>query len=156
MVDLAGHERYFKTTAYGLTGHLPDFACLIVGANAGDPLVPPRVTSEPAERVKRGYKHVPNHVTAVLADGGHAVAGVVGMCKEHLGVALALKVPVFFVITKVRMNGLWLLASAFVSFRMWTRIPCCMTAASTGSDEPILMHGGCRSTSARSTCSSTR
>ncbi len=25
-----------------------------------------------------------------------------GMCKEHLGVALALKVPVFFVITKVR------------------------------------------------------
>jgi len=35
MVDLAGHERYFKTTAYGLTGHLPDYACLIVGANAG-------------------------------------------------------------------------------------------------------------------------
>lgn len=61
MVDLAGHERYFKTTAYGLTGHLPDYACLLVGANAG----------------------------------------VVGMCKEHLGVALALKVPAFFVITKV-------------------------------------------------------
>jgi GTPase len=37
MVDLAGHERYFKTTAYGLTGHLPDYACLIVGANAGAP-----------------------------------------------------------------------------------------------------------------------
>lgn len=35
LVDLAGHERYFKTTAYGLTGHLPDYACLIVGANAG-------------------------------------------------------------------------------------------------------------------------
>ena len=43
-------------------GHLPDYACLIVGANMG----------------------------------------VVGMCKEHLGVALALKVPVFFVVTKVR------------------------------------------------------
>jgi hypothetical protein len=42
-------------------GHLPDYACLLVGANMG----------------------------------------VVGMCKEHLGVALALKVPVFFVITKV-------------------------------------------------------
>lgn len=27
--------------------------------------------------------------------------GIVGMCKEHLGVALALKVPVFFVVTKV-------------------------------------------------------
>ncbi|GIL71540.1 hypothetical protein Vretifemale_1902 [Volvox reticuliferus] len=61
LVDLAGHEKYFRTTAYGLTGHLPDYACLIVGANMG----------------------------------------VVGMCKEHLGVALALKVPVFFVVTKV-------------------------------------------------------
>ncbi|KAL4858377.1 GTP-binding protein 1 [Chlorella vulgaris] len=61
LVDLAGHEKYFKTTAYGLTGHLPDYACLIVGANAG----------------------------------------VVGMCKEHLGVALALRVPCFFVVTKV-------------------------------------------------------
>lgn len=40
---------------------MPDYACLIVGANMG----------------------------------------VVGMCKEHLGVALALKVPVFFVVTKV-------------------------------------------------------
>jgi GTPase len=40
LVDLAGHERYFKTTAYGLTGHLPDYACLIVGANAGVPLPP--------------------------------------------------------------------------------------------------------------------
>ncbi|GAX75720.1 hypothetical protein CEUSTIGMA_g3163.t1 [Chlamydomonas eustigma] len=61
LVDLAGHEKYFRTTAYGLTGHMPDYACLIVGANMG----------------------------------------VVGMCKEHMGVALALKVPVFFVITKV-------------------------------------------------------
>ncbi|KAK9862034.1 hypothetical protein WJX84_006471 [Apatococcus fuscideae] len=61
LVDLAGHERYFKTTAYGLTGHLPDYACLIVGANAG----------------------------------------IVGMCKEHMGVALALKVPIFFVVTKI-------------------------------------------------------
>lgn len=61
LVDLAGHEKYFKTTAFGLTGHLPDYACLIVGANAG----------------------------------------VVGMCKEHMGVALALRVPCFFVVTKV-------------------------------------------------------
>ena len=60
LVDLAGHEKYFKTTAYGLTGHLPDYACVIVGANAG----------------------------------------VIGMCKEHFGVAMALKIPAFFVITK--------------------------------------------------------
>lgn len=60
LVDLAGHEKYFKTTAYGLTGHLPDYACVIVGANAG----------------------------------------VIGMCKEHFGVALALKIPAFFIVTK--------------------------------------------------------
>lgn len=28
-------------------------------------------------------------------------AGIVGMCKEHFGVALALKVPVLFLVTKV-------------------------------------------------------
>ena len=39
MVDLAGHERYFKTTAYGLTGHLPDYACLIISANNGTALI---------------------------------------------------------------------------------------------------------------------
>lgn len=37
LVDLAGHERYFKTTAYGLTGHLPDYASLIISANNGVP-----------------------------------------------------------------------------------------------------------------------
>jgi GTPase len=62
--DACCHLPLPRTTAYGLTGHLPDYACLIVGANMG----------------------------------------VVGMCKEHLGVALALKVPAFFVVTKV---GLW-------------------------------------------------
>eukprot|EP00873_Tetraselmis_striata_P001174 jgi/Tetstr1/421438/TSEL_012387.t1 len=60
LVDLAGHERYFRTTAFGLTGHMPDYACLVIGANAG----------------------------------------LIGMCKEHLGVALALKVPTFFLVTK--------------------------------------------------------
>jgi len=61
LVDLAGHEKYLKTTCHGLTGHFPDYAACIVGANAG----------------------------------------LVGMSKEHLGVALALRVPVFFIITKV-------------------------------------------------------
>ena len=35
------------------------------------------------------------------ADPTWVFAGIVGMCKEHMGVALALKVPVFFVVTKV-------------------------------------------------------
>ncbi|XP_044732832.1 GTP-binding protein 1 [Chrysoperla carnea] len=62
-IDLAGHERYLKTTVFGMTGHAPDFGMLMVGANAG----------------------------------------IVGMTKEHLGLALALSVPVFVVITKIDM-----------------------------------------------------
>ncbi|XP_055940630.1 GTP-binding protein 1-like [Argiope bruennichi] len=62
-IDLAGHERYLKTTIFGMTGHIPDFTMLMVGANAG----------------------------------------IVGMTKEHLGLALALNVPVFVVVTKIDM-----------------------------------------------------
>lgn len=61
LIDLAGHDRYLKTTVFGLTGHIPAFACLALGANMG---------------VQR-------------------------MTKEHLGVALALKVPTFVIITKI-------------------------------------------------------
>ena len=34
-IDLAGHEKYLKTTIFGMTGHAPDFCMLMVGANAG-------------------------------------------------------------------------------------------------------------------------
>lgn len=30
-IDLAGHEKYLKTTVFGMTGHLPDFCMLMVG-----------------------------------------------------------------------------------------------------------------------------
>jgi len=62
-IDLAGHEKYLKTTVFGMTGHSPDYAMLMIGSNMG----------------------------------------VVGMTKEHLGLALALNVPVFVVITKIDM-----------------------------------------------------
>jgi len=62
-IDLAGHEKYLKTTIFGMTGHLPDFGMLMVGANAG----------------------------------------IIGMTKEHLGLSLALGVPVFVVVTKIDM-----------------------------------------------------
>lgn len=62
-IDLAGHERYLKTTVFGMTGHAPDFCMLMIGSNMG----------------------------------------VVGMTKEHLGLALALNVPVFVVLTKIDM-----------------------------------------------------
>ena len=34
-IDLAGHQKYMKTTIFGLTAHCPDFAMLVVGANSG-------------------------------------------------------------------------------------------------------------------------
>lgn len=60
-IDLAGHEKYLKTTLYGLTSGAPSCVILIVGANAG----------------------------------------LIGMSKEHLAIALALGVPVVVCITKV-------------------------------------------------------
>ena len=74
-LDLAGHERYLKTTLYGLTSGAPSCVILIVGANAG----------------------------------------LIGMSKEHLAIALALSVPVVVCITKVRVIVL--------------RIPHCLTCS---------------------------
>lgn len=61
LIDLCGHEMYLKTTIFGLTGLVPDYALIVVGANMG---------------VQR-------------------------MTKEHLGIALALKIPIFIVVTKI-------------------------------------------------------
>jgi GTPase len=33
LIDLCGHEKYLKTTLFGLTGLMPDFALLVVGSN---------------------------------------------------------------------------------------------------------------------------
>ncbi|KAI8365186.1 P-loop containing nucleoside triphosphate hydrolase protein [Radiomyces spectabilis] len=60
-VDLAGHEKYLKTTVLGMTGSAPEFVMLMVGANAG----------------------------------------MIGMTKEHLGIALSLGIPVLVVVTKI-------------------------------------------------------
>lgn len=34
-IDLCGHEKYLKTTMFGMVGHIPDYAMIIVGANMG-------------------------------------------------------------------------------------------------------------------------
>lgn len=59
--DLAGHERYLRTTVFGLLSSEPNYCLLMVAANNG----------------------------------------LIGMSKEHLGIALALNVPVMVVITKI-------------------------------------------------------
>ncbi|KAF7731816.1 hypothetical protein EC973_008331 [Apophysomyces ossiformis] len=60
-VDLAGHEKYLKTTVFGMTGSSPEFVILLVGANSG----------------------------------------LVGMTREHLGIAVSLNIPVIVVVTKI-------------------------------------------------------
>lgn len=61
-MDLCGHERYLKTTVFGLLGCFPDYVMLVIGANVGV--------------IQR-------------------------MTREHLGIALALRLPVFVVLTKM-------------------------------------------------------
>src|SRR5438046_334395 len=61
LIDLCGHEKYLKTTMFGLSGLFPHYAMLVVGANMG----------------------------------------VSRMTKEHIGIAVALKIPMFVVLTKI-------------------------------------------------------
>jgi GTPase len=35
LIDLAGHEKYLKTTVRGITGMFPDRGCVVIGANTG-------------------------------------------------------------------------------------------------------------------------
>lgn len=60
-LDLCGHEKYLKTTIFGLAGLMPDYAMIVIGSNMG----------------------------------------ITRMAKEHIGLSLALKIPMFFVFTKV-------------------------------------------------------
>ena len=56
--DLAGHERYLKTTMCGLNGCYIDYAMITIGVDRG----------------------------------------IIGMAKEHLAIAVALKIPIFVVV----------------------------------------------------------
>ena len=40
-IDLAGHEKYLKTTVFGMTGHAPDFSMLMVRKQASSDGVHP-------------------------------------------------------------------------------------------------------------------
>lgn len=59
--DLCGHEKYLRTTIFGVSSVLPDYCMVVVAANNG----------------------------------------ITHMTKEHMALAFSLKIPMFFVITKV-------------------------------------------------------
>ena len=45
-IDLAGHEKYLKTTIFGMTGHLPDYSMLMVSCCTIDSLAKGILTNE--------------------------------------------------------------------------------------------------------------
>lgn len=59
-IDLCGHEKYLKTTMFGMVGLMPDYCLIVIGANMG----------------------------------------IARMTREHLVIALALRIPIFVAITK--------------------------------------------------------
>ncbi len=61
LIDLCGHEKYLKTTMFGLTGLFPQYSMVVVAAN---------------KEITR-------------------------MTKEHIGIAVSLKIPLIVVITKI-------------------------------------------------------
>ena len=60
-IDLAGHEKYLKTTMSGLSKSFIDYAMVTIGVDRG----------------------------------------IIGMTKEHMGIAIALNIPMFIVVTKI-------------------------------------------------------
>lgn len=90
-VDLAGHEKYLKTTITGLSSSFADYALVTIGANMG----------------------------------------VLRMTKEHLGIALALKIPIIVVITKID------LAPTHVLERTINRLTRIITSKAAGYKVPL-------------------
>ncbi|RLE94185.1 MAG: GTP-binding protein [Thermoprotei archaeon] len=81
--DLGGHERYLRTTLRGVMSRLPDYAMLVVGANAG----------------------------------------LLKMGREHLGICVALGIPVFAVVTKIDMVADEVLKRTIEELRYVATIP---------------------------------
>lgn len=77
-IDLAGHERYLKTTAFGFTGHRPDCAMVMVGANAG-------VQQITKEHIKLALgTHVPIMVVTTKIDMMAKASQVLERTRRHI------------------------------------------------------------------------
>lgn len=81
--DLAGHEKYLRTTVFGMLSSSPNYCLLMVAANNG----------------------------------------LIGMSKEHLGIALALNIPIMVVITKIDICPPNVLKTTLSQIRMILKSP---------------------------------
>lgn len=77
--DLAGHERYLKTTILGLSSTNPDLCLILVGANKG-------IKAEKLKMDNRGGKRIYDNMT-----------------REHIFLCMALGIPFAIIITKIDM-----------------------------------------------------
>ena len=84
-IDLAGHQKYLRTTIFGLMGHLPHLAMLIVSA----------------------------------------VTGLIGTTREHLGLALALHVPLIIIVNKIDLVSAEIVRSTLTQIESLIKSPAC-------------------------------
>ena len=74
-IDLCGHERFLKTTCHGLTGYYPHYGMILLAGN--------KERSLAASTFGGASQHSKN------------------MTRQHLAIIHSLKIPFFFVVTKV-------------------------------------------------------
>ena len=75
--DLAGHKKYYNTTIRALNGSFPDYCMMIVGANMGINLLTYDVKADKHTSIRQS------------------------MACEHIILAMAKKIPLIFVLTKI-------------------------------------------------------
>jgi GTPase len=79
LFDLAGHEKYLKTTILGLTANTPDLCLIMVGANKG---------------IRNEKRNTKRNIKQKRCDN---------MTKEHMFLCITLGIPFAIVITKIDM-----------------------------------------------------
>ncbi|MPC14596.1 GTP-binding protein 2 [Portunus trituberculatus] len=108
-IDLAGDQKYLKTTVFGLSGYSPHYAVLVVRNfvtlhkthNSSSPPSQCSVISRlTAHFPLPVYCHLQTDNSSPLPSLCSAFSGVAPMTEEHLSLARALDVPIVIVVTK--------------------------------------------------------
>ena len=97
LTDMAGHEKYFRTTVNGIKRCFVEFAGLVIGANKGIGLDKTETSNVKGNRI------------------------YANMTKEHISLINALNLPSFIVMTKIDMVDKVLLKNAIESVKIHYR-----------------------------------
>ena len=105
LFDLAGHEKYLKTTVFGMTGCTPDYAALVLSANNG---------------IQRMTKVC--HSLQPFSDTPFLPTHPRNQ-QEHLGLCLALKMPIFGIVTRIDACPSGIVKSTLSDFKKLLKLP---------------------------------